>query len=186
MSLRDRFRGGKPSTPPAGPEAQERAEARAAKALAGQRGRTAFAPAPNAGKAASRLVRDMLPAKAALGLSELQRRWSDIAGAPFAGKTAPEKFAGGVLTLRAPSAIAPFLQQQAPLLIERLRLAGASVKSVRIEQRSQPRAAAPNVRPIRRPLDPNEEAALAQELDRIEDAGLKSALMRLGRALKQG
>ncbi len=71
-----------------------------------------------------------------MGISELKRRWADIVGPPFADKTAPEKLTGSVLTLRAPGALAPFLQQQIPLLIERLRLAGAKISDIRIEQRA--------------------------------------------------
>ncbi|HRK65778.1 MAG TPA: hypothetical protein PLN53_15385, partial [Terricaulis sp.] len=81
---------------------------------------------------------------------------------------------------------APFLQQQIPLLIERLKTAGAKVKSVRIEQRSAARLEPSNVAPLKRPISPGEEAALAQALDHVGDPALKSALMRLGRAVKQG
>ena len=118
-----------------------------------------------------------------LGLSEMQRRWTVIAGESFARAT-PEKFAAGVLTLRAPGALAPFLQQQAPLLIERLKLAGAKVKAVRIEQRAAPRPAG-NLAPLKRAISAAEEAALTQALDHVGDPGLRAALMRLGRAVKQ-
>ncbi|QGZ95779.1 hypothetical protein DSM104635_02630 [Terricaulis silvestris] len=120
-----------------------------------------------------------------MGLNELKRRWSEVAGDSFARAT-PEKLAGGVLTLKVPGALAPFLQQQTPLLIERLRVAGAKVKSVRIEQRTAALPAKGNVRPLKKPLTPAEEAALAQTLDPVGDPGLRSALMRLGRAVKQG
>jgi hypothetical protein len=120
-----------------------------------------------------------------MGLNELKRRWAEVAGDSFA-RTTPEKLAAGVLTLKAPGALAPFLQQQAPLLIERLRVAGAKVKSVRIEQRTAQLPAKGNVRPLQKPLTPAEEAALAQTLDPVGDPGLRSALMRLGRAVKQG
>src|SRR5262249_26183727 len=105
---------------------------------------------------------------------------------PFAGKTYPEKLAGGVLTLQAPGALAPLLQQQIPLLIERLRLAGAKVASVRIEQRAQGPIKAPNVRPLRKKLTTGEETALAANFAAVDDPSLKKALMRLGRAVKQG
>jgi hypothetical protein len=39
---------------------------------------------------------------------------------------------------------------------------------------------------LERELTAAEEAALAQALDPVGDPGLKSALMRLGRAVKQG
>lgn len=178
MSLRDRFR---PEPPALGPDV--RAEARAARALGAQRGRATIAPPPPAAKAITALVRPFAK-NAGLSLREMQRRWGEIAGESFARAT-PEKLAAGVLTLRAPGALAPFLQQQAPLLVERLKTAGAKVKSVRIEQRAAPRVE-PNIAPVKRPVTPEQEAALAQALDHIGDPALKSALMRLGRAVKQG
>jgi len=179
MSLRDRFQ---PAPPARGPD--PRAEARASQSLSAKRGRAPIAAAPPASKSITALIRPFAK-NAGLGLREMQRRWGEIAGESFA-RAAPEKLAAGVLTLRAPSALAPFLQQQAPLLIERLKTAGAKVKSVRIEQRAAPRLEPSNVAPLKRALNPGEEAALAQALDHVGDPALKSALMRLGRAVKQG
>lgn len=178
MSLRERFR---PSAPP---KADERSEARAAQALSASRGRMTIAPAPKAGQAVTALVRQYLKGEG-MGVAELKRRWLDIAGESFS-RAAPERLVAGVLTLKAPGALAPFLQQQAPLLIERLKVAGVKVKSVRIEQRTAALREPSNLRPLKRPLSPEEEAALAQTLDPVGDPGLKSALMRLGRAVKQG
>lgn len=177
MSLRDRFRPSAP-TPPV-----HDSEARAAQSLAAKRGRRPIAPAPSAGKAVAGVLRPLLR-DTGLGLNEMKRRWRDIAGESFARATL-EKLTSGVLTLRAPGALAPFLQQQAPLLVERLRLAGAKVTSIRLEQRAAAPAPA-NLRPIKRALNPAEEAALAQALDPVGDPGLKSALMRLGRAVRRG
>lgn len=178
MSLRDRFR---PSSAPSG---ETNAEANAARALSAKRGRMSIAPAPPAGKAVAALLKPLLR-ETGLGLNEIKRRWTDIAGEGFA-RAAPEKLAGGVLTLRAPGALAPFLQQQAPLLIERLRVAGAKVKAVRIEQRAAAAVRPANVVSLKRALSAAEETALAQALDPVQDPGLKSALLRLGRAVKQG
>lgn len=178
MSLRDRFRPGLVSGP------DPTAEARAAKALGGKRGRGAIAPPPRAGKSVSALLKPLLK-ETGMGLNELKRRWAEVAGDSFARST-PEKLAAGILTLKAPGALAPFLQQQTPLLIERLRVAGAKVKSVRIEHRTAALPSKGNVRPLKKPLTPAEEAALAQTLDPVGDPGLRSALMRLGRAVKQG
>jgi hypothetical protein len=178
MSLRDRFR---PEPPAPGPD--PRAEARAAQALSAQRGRATIAPPPRAAKSITALVRPFAK-NSGLSLREMQRRWGEIAGESFARAT-PEKLTAGVLTLRAPGALAPFLQQQAPLLVERLKTAGAKVKSVRIEQRAAPRVE-PNIAPLKKPVTPEQEAALAQALDHVGDPALKSALMRLGRAVKQG
>ncbi len=178
MSLRDRFR----PAPPA--SIDPRAEARAAQALSAQRGRGPIAAAPAANKAVTAVLRPLLK-DAGLGLSELKRRWPELVGDSFA-RTCPEKLAGGVLTLTVPGALAPFMQQQIPLLIERLRLAGAKVKTIRIEQRTVAVKRGSNVRPLKRALTAAEETALAQALDPVGDPGLKSALMRLGRAVKQG
>lgn len=178
MSLRDRFR---PALAPAA--ADPRAEARAAQALAAQRGRGQIAPAPRAAKSVASLLKPLLR-ETGLGLNDLKRRWAELAGESFARAT-PEKLAGGVLTLSVPGALAPFLQQQAPLLIERLKVAGAKIKSVRIEQRTAARVRPSNIRPLGKPLTQAEESALAQTLDPVGDPGLRSALMRLGRAVKQ-
>jgi hypothetical protein len=178
MSLRDRFR---PATaPPADPQA----EARAARALNAKRGRGTMAPAPSAGKAVTALLKPLLK-ETGMGLNELKRRWVEVAGESFS-RAEPAKLAAGVLTLKAPGALAPFLQTQTPLLIERLRVAGAKVKQVRIEQRTAAVSRSSNVRELERELTAAEEAALAQALDPVGDPGLKSALMRLGRAVKQG
>jgi hypothetical protein len=176
-SLRDRFRQAAPGPDPT-------AETRAARALAGQRGRATIAPPPPAGKAVTALLKPLLK-ETGMGLHELKRRWREVAGESFA-RAMPEKLAGGVLTLSCPSALAPFLQQQAPLLIDRLKTAGAKVKSVRIDHRRAAARTSANVRPLRKPLSATEESGLAQALDPVSDPGLKSALMRLGRAVAQG
>lgn len=179
MSLRDRFH------PTAAPAPDPDAETRATRALSGQRGKASYASAPRAGKAAAAVMKPILPKSGAMGFNEMKRRWAEVAGDTFA-RTAPEKYVGGVLTLRVPGALAPFLQQQIPLLIERLRTAGAKVSSVRIAQGTAAPKQAPNVRRLSTPLTSAEESALAQALDPVSDPRLKSALMRLGRAVKQG
>ena len=177
-SLRNRFQ------PAAAERADPKAESRAAQALARKRGRSAIAPPPGAGKAVTALLKPLLK-ETGMGLNELKRRWTEVAGESFS-RAAPEKLAGGVLTLSCPGALAPFLQQQVPLLVERLKVAGAKVTSVKIEQRTAAARPGANVRRLKKPLTPAEETALAQALDPVSDAGLKSALLRLGRAVAQG
>ena len=182
MSLRDRFRAAEDAflAPKAGPS-----EAEASQALAAKRGRMSVAPPPNASKAMTALLRPLLK-ETGLGLNEMKRRWREIAGEAFTRAT-PVKLAGGVLTIHVPSALAPFLQQQTPLLLERIRVAGGKVKAIRVDHRA-PAAPVrpPNIRPLQKPLTAPEEAALAQALDPACDPGLRSALLRLGRAVKQG
>lgn len=180
-SWRDRLRAG------ATEETREQSEADAARLLASARGRAQIKPPPAAARAAAALMRLIGKENVqSLGLSDLKRRWAEIAGQPFAGKTEPEKLAGGVLTLAASSALAPLLQQQAPLLIERLRLAGAKITDIRIAHRAARPRAQGNLKPLKRALDPTEEAALARELDEIADPKLRSALLSLGKAVRQG
>lgn len=184
MSLRDRFRAAEEmvlAPKPAGPT-----EADAALALSAKRGRMTVAAPPSANKALAAVLKPLLK-DTGLGLGELKRRWRDIAGESFARAT-PVKLAAGTLTIHVPSALAPFLQQQTPLLVERLRTAGAKVKAIRVDHRAPPRPAVQpsNVRPLQTPLSTAEEAALAQTLDPTCDPGLRSALLRLGRAVKQG
>jgi len=178
MSLRDRFRPAVASAP------DLRAETRAAQALAAKRGRGTIAPPPSAGKAVTAVLKPLLK-ETGLGFNELKRRWRELAGESFS-RVEPTKFVAGVLTLKVPGALAPFIQAQTPLLIERLKVAGAKVKSIKIEQRTSAPPRQTNIRALKRPLSPAEEAALAQALDPVGDPGLKSALMRLGRAVKQG
>src|SRR6185503_12882569 len=97
-------------------------------------GRGQIAPPPAASRAVTAILKPLLK-ETGMGLNELKRRWAEVAGESFS-RAAPEKLAGGVLTLSCPGALAPFLQQQVPLLIDRLKVAGAKVKTVRIEQRA--------------------------------------------------
>jgi hypothetical protein len=184
MSLRDRFRAAEDAF--LGPKAAGPSEGEASQALAAKRGRQSVAPPPSANKSLAAVLRPLLK-DTGMGLAEIKRRWRDIAGESFSRAT-PVKLAAGTLTIHVPSALAPFLQQQAPLLVERLRVAGAKVKAIRCDHRAPARtpAQAPNVRPLQKPLSQAEEAALAQTLGPASDDGLRSALMRLGRAVKQG
>lgn len=184
MSLRDRFRAAEDAF--LGPKAAGPSEGEASQALSANRGRQTIAPPPTTNKALAAVLKPLLK-DTGLGLAELKRRWRGIAGESFARAT-PVKLAAGTLTIHVPSALAPFLQQQTPLLVERLRTAGAKVKAIRVDHRAPPRPATQpsNVRPLQKPLSAPEEAALAQTLDQASDPGLRSALLRLGRAVKQG
>jgi hypothetical protein len=183
MSLRDRFRAAEEMVlaPKAGPS-----EAEASQKLSASRGRMSVAAAPAANKALAAVLKPLLK-DTGLGLAEMKRRWPQIAGEAFSRAT-PVKLAAATLTIHVPSALAPFLQQQTPLLLERLRTAGAKVKAIRVDHRAPARAATQpsNVRPLQKPLSQAEEAALAQTLDPACDPSLRSALLRLGRAVKQG
>jgi hypothetical protein len=164
-------------------------EALARAALDERRGRAERPSPPGAGALAARLAKPLLPDEG-VTLAELQRRWADIVGERLAQLTAPEKLTkrkdGVTLTIRAVGSAAPFIQHQSGLIRERLRLAGADVADLAIIQGPLPKTPQGNVRPIVRPLSPEEEAALAAALASVLDPGLKSALTRLGRAAIAG
>ncbi|MBI1250651.1 MAG: DUF721 domain-containing protein [Alphaproteobacteria bacterium] len=176
MSLADRLR---PQS-----AAPEQHEERALLALAQMRGRGQRRPPPKAAASAMSIIKPLLK-DGGMGLSELKRRWPEIVGESLAKATAPDKLRAGALTIRTPGAMAPFVQHQIPLIIERCALAGAAVKKVTLTQAAPPPPAQPNVgKP--RALTLDEEEALARGVDRIEYAGLRRALLRLGRAVQRG
>ena len=166
-----------------------RLEAAALAALADRRGRPERAGPPQAGTLAAALAKPLLPDEG-VTLRELQRRWSDVVGQRLAELTAPEKLTprktGAVLTIRAVGSAAPFIQHQVGLIRDRLRLAGADIAEIAIVQGPLPKPSQANVRPVARPLSPEEEQALAAALASVHDPGLKSALARLGRAIAAG
>lgn len=181
MSLRDRFR----RIAPAATDA-DLAEARAARALTGSRGQLAVSAAPRANRPIANLVRTLIP-KGAMGIEELRHRWAEYVGAPFDAMCTPMKLSRGVLVLAVASARALAVSHNEGVIKERLMTnAGIDIKSIRLEQRTAPVRMPSNVRPLKRALSPAEEAALAQALDPVSDPGLKSALLRLGRAVRQG
>jgi len=164
-------------------------EAAARAELADRRGRAERPGPPAIGSIAAKLAKPLLPNEG-VTLKELQRRWEDIVGERLAQLTAPEKLTarktGVVLTVRAVGSAAPFVQHQSGLIRERLRLAGADIAELAISQGPLPRTTEGNVRPVARPLSPDEEKALAAALASVHDPGLKSALTRLGRAIAAG
>jgi hypothetical protein len=184
MSMRARLRRHQPPSRGRAAAFDATAELRAAALLEKQRGKAPRRAAASAGRIAAALLKPLLPERT-MGLKELQRRWSEIAGEQIARAARPDRLAAGVLTLKTPSAFAPFLQHQQDLIIERCRTAGASIKSIRIEQGRAgvpPRDLPRNVRV----LTPAEEEAIAASVENVADDALKAALLRLGRAVSRG
>lgn len=161
-------------------------EAQAEAALASRRGKAQSQAAPTVARHATPVLKPLLK-DAGAGLSELRRRWPEVVGESLSKATAPERLSGGVLTVRAPSAMAPFIQHQANLILDRCALMGAKATKLAIVQGvpAKTAARAPK-RPELRSLSLEEEAALAAELTRLPDGRLKQAVARLGRAVKRG
>ncbi|MFZ4070156.1 MAG: DciA family protein [Caulobacterales bacterium] len=152
------------------------------------RGRPVIKGPPNAGATVSALLKPILPPDGAT-LRDLKRRWVEIMGERLAQLTEPEKLVkretGATLTIRAVASAAPFVQHQAPLLKERCALAGLIVAEITIKQGPLSKPPPANVRPLAKPLSPEEERALAAALASVPDDRLKEALARLARAVAQ-
>lgn len=161
-------------------------EARASALLEARRGRAAIKAPPQAGAVAARILKPLIPA-GSKSLAEIKRQWPEIVGEKLAALTAPDKLTkgpdGAVLTLTVAGSAAPFVQHQTPLIMERLKLAGAAVIAVTMKQGALPAKQKPNVRPLTVPLSAEAEKALKSALEPIDDDRLKAALLRLGRAV---
>lgn len=163
--------------------------------LSRKRTRPAPRPAPPAGRALTKFVRE-LDEKYGRGAGALEPRWREIVGDQLARVTRPQKLtrgrgaSGGVLELRVAGPAALLVQHQSAEILSRVNLflGAGSVDKLRIAQgpiKPLPAAAAaPASRASRRP--PPLDAAAQADLDRSLEAapeGLKAALAALGRAV---
>ena len=73
---------------------------------------------------------------------------------------------------------------QLPILLKAIDFVFEEGRKILEERRERRKANA--TPPDGKSEEPAEETALAQALDPVSDAGLKSALLRLGRAVAQG
>lgn len=164
---------------------QERLEEAALQVLQQRRGREAHRAAPGAGVYASKIMRPLLR-DIGLTLPEIQRRWADIVGEKLGELTEPERLSGPgahqTLTLRTHPAASPLVQHQIPLILDRLRLAGAGVAKIAVVQGSltAKRPAPLPARPVQASID---EDAILAALTEIDHGPLRAALERLGRAV---
>ncbi len=118
--------------------------------------------------------------------------WPAIVGPGLAAHTLPERIvrgtgkpAGGVLHLRVDSgALATELQHLEPLLIERVNgyFGYRAVSRLKLLQAPLPKKEPP-APAVTRPLNPDEEQALARSLAGVADGDLRDALEGLGRAV---
>ena len=167
-------------------------EAEAREILARRRTRPAPRPAPKAGKALTKFVRD-LDGRFGKGAGALEPRWHDIVGERLARVTRPQKLtkgrgnAGGTLELKVAGAAALLVQHQSQEIIDRVNLflGPGSVERLRISQGPIASLAAvqsPKQRSGPQPLTAAEQAALADSLAKAP-AAMKASLERLGRAV---
>jgi hypothetical protein len=127
----------------------------------------------------------------------LSAEWSSIVGPDIARHSLPERLIGapvartgaptagsGTLRLRVDGPLALELQHLAPQLIERINahFGHRVVGRLQIVQGPLPHRSPP-VRPHPAALDPARRQALQRRVASVADAGLRSALERLGRAV---
>jgi len=161
--------------------------------LSRRRSRPLPRPAPKAGRALQKLIKD-LDAKFGRGAGALEPRWREIVGDRLARVTRPQKLtkgrggAGGVLELRVAGAAALLVQHQSEDILQRVNLflGTGAVDRLRIAQGPiKPLSDAP-ARPARRsappPLPAHQEAELKASVAAAPDR-LKASLERLGRAV---
>lgn len=158
--------------------------------LARTRTRPPFRPAPPAGRALNRFVKD-LDARFGQGAGALTARWREVVGAEVARRTEPVKLVRGrnggpsSLEIRVAGPAAAIIQHQAHDILARVNvfLGPDAVQKLRIVQGPLHRAPEPPPRRRAAPLDAAAEADLAEGLAGAPDGGLKDALLALGRGV---
>ncbi|MDO8838729.1 MAG: DciA family protein [Parvibaculum sp.] len=123
-------------------------------------------------------------------------QWPEIAGAQLAEYSSPEKLifprtsgeetgrgrrGGATLVVRVDGPIAVEIRHLEPQIIERINTwyGHSAVARLKLVQGPLPAKRRPRLRRLR-PLTAGERAALAQELEKIEEPALKEALRKLG------
>jgi hypothetical protein len=163
--------------------------------LSRRRSRPPPRPAPRAGRALQKLVKDM-DERFGRGAGALEPRWREIVGERLARVCRPQKLSkgrggqGGTLELRVVGPAALLVQHQAETILAQVNLvlgAGA-VERLRISQGPVPPLPQADAGPTRPAAPPPLSAAAEAEL-RAQTAAaaphLAEALTRLGRALRR-
>lgn len=158
--------------------------------LARKRTRPPIRPAPPAGRALNRFIKD-LDAKYGQGSGALTARWREVVGPEIAKRTEPVKLVRGrnggpsSLEIRVAGPAAAIIQHQAHDILARVNLflGPDAVQKLRIVQGPLQRAPEPPPRRRAAPLDAAAEARLAQGLAEAPDGKLKDALLALGRGV---
>ena len=158
--------------------------------LAQKRTRPPIRPAPPAGRALNRFVKD-LDAKYGQGSGALTARWREVVGPEIARRTEPVKLVRGrnggpsSLEIRVAGPAAAIIQHQAHEILARVNvfLGPDAVQKLRIVQGPLQRAPEPPPRRRAMPLDAAAEAKLAEGLAEAPDGKLKDLLLALGRGV---
>ncbi|RLQ87471.1 DUF721 domain-containing protein [Notoacmeibacter ruber] len=145
----------------------------------------------------SGLVNPVLRKRAGISL-ELIQGWEEIAGRRLARLSRPERivwprraseddpFKPATLIIAAEGYAALAIQHETGELIARVNtfLGYGAIERIKLVQKPVIRLEEEKHRPVLRSLRPDEEQSLNDSLSGIEDQSLRSALERLGRAVK--
>jgi hypothetical protein len=137
------------------------------------------------GVATSKIAAPIIAKRGGAILTRLKAHWVAIVGPDWAGVAWPMALGrDGVLKLRAASGAALEIQHRAPLLIERMNLflGRPAITRLALVQGPLPLAVLP-MRPLLRPLAPDEIKALDKRLSDVAEPELRDALARLGKAV---
>lgn len=174
----------------------------------GRRRPSFWAPARPVGRIAGEILSPAFR-KRGFAQTALLDQWSQIAGDQLAKYTLPEKIShprsgkagdgqaqrsrfsrggedgGGVLTLRVDGPFAIEVQHSTPQLLERINsfFGYRAISRIALKQGPLPQRYERRLRKVR-PLNSEEEQALASDLQSIDDEQLRRALRRLGRGVK--
>ncbi|MEM5516821.1 DciA family protein [Henriciella sp. AS95] len=164
-------------------------EARARIALRYRRARPMAAAPKSVGSAIMKLARKKLPEKGP-AIGRLKIQWAEIVGASLAKVCEPEKIGasgkgkGRVLTVRCIPAASTMVQHQSELIRQRVSVSlGGDVREIRINQGPLKQSPPPAPTRKRRPLTASEREDLLNSVSKIEDAGLRKAVLALGEAV---
>jgi len=128
-----------------------------------------------------------------LALGSLLADWGTLVGPRLAARTAPVKLSfprgertGGLLQVRIAGAAALEVQHAEPQILQRINsfFGYAAVARLKLVQ-GPPPPAPRRPPPVLRALGAAEESRIARALETVEDAGLREALLGLGRCVVQ-
>lgn len=164
------------------------AEAEARVRLRHMRARAERQPAKPVGLALQRLARKTIPDKGP-AISKLKTRWPDLVGPEISRFCRPEKIVasrdGRTLTLRVVPAAAPMIQHQSEIIRQRVSASmGGDITRIKLVQAPLQAGTSTQVTPeTSRALTAKELDDLQSSAAKIENPGLREAIVRLGKAV---
>ncbi len=165
-------------------------EAKAQIKLRYVRARALRQPGNSIGFVSQRLTRKLLKNKAKTPhIIKLKMHWPEIVGEEISKYCFPEKLTGAAsnrtLTLKVVPAAAPIIQHQSEIILSRVKISlGGAITRIKILQ-GPLNPYSPPVKRTTRNLTSNEIEEIATSVSGIEDLKLRSALQKLGEAVRK-